>query len=212
MGPTLTSRDRDILRTLTQKVRALSVSQIARSWYGKGERRESCARARLRYLERIGLIQMGTRFAQPELTFDKPLVTLRRRERAPDFGPLSWQLKRRWCGPALLTDVVIATRRVSAFGGRWPRDSEVSHDVSGVASLYLHWVTTDAARANAFISEARLHGRGLRREGWAEHLMVPDGAVEGPTGLVLVEMAGRYTRQKLEAFAQAFSDYAIEIW
>jgi hypothetical protein len=117
----LTPRDRLLLSTLAEKVRLLSVSQVA-DWLFGGS--VQAARKRLRALARHRLIDWYRVLAAPLPTLEKPLAIWKPTDPFPDFRVLLREIRReRFAGPARMVTVV------SIRGGRRPRAAETSHDL-----------------------------------------------------------------------------------
>jgi len=197
-SPTLSPRDRDLLDTLTLRVRVLSVAQVARCWFGHVGEPVRQASRRLAILERSGLIQQASMPARPELVLHRPLLMWRPGRDEPDFNGLATALDRRWREPAAPTKVLIATRRAGnsrgGFGGRWPRRSELSHDLT-LAGLYLAWRSTRKGPQSEWISEAR-----LRREGFGLEQRLPDAMIRDAGDRRIIELGGAYSAAKLRDF------------
>lgn len=205
-------RDEEVLDCLTRRVRVLSIPQIARTWFGETSDPGRQARRRMAMLEQAGLIQGRTVSARPELTLSRPLVTWTPGEPTPDHDRMAYLLEARWREPAVLTDLVIATRGAGTArggsGGRWPRRSEVSHDLT-FAGLYLAWRTSAPAHSAEWISEAR-----LRQEGWGEEDRLPDAMIERDGRRLVIELGGAYGAAKLRDFHRFCAERRLpyELW
>lgn len=194
----LSPRDNEILDALSRRIRVLSIPQIARVWFGNTSDPHRQVRRRLITLEQAGLIKMQSVSARPELTLDRPLVTWTPGDPTPDHERIAYLLEARWREPAVLTNLVIATRGAGSArggsGGRWPRRSEVSHDLT-LAGLYLVWSVSPEARSGEWISEAR-----LRQEGWGEADRLPDAMIDIEGRRRVIELGGLYGAAKLQDF------------
>lgn len=208
----LTERDTQVLEILTRRVRVLSVAQIARSFWQATANAPRNAAARLRTLETAAMVSLRSVLAYPEPEVNGPVCSWRPGHAAPDFGPISYGLKMRWSGPLRAQVVAIATARAGhrfgGSGGRFPRRSEISHDL-GLAAVYLGLRVNEPARAAGWISEA-----GLWSGGGGRHEKLPDALVSLDEGDTAIEFGGAYSKAKLEEF-HAYCDerhLAYEVW
>ncbi len=93
---TLTNRDVDVLETLTLKVHLATLEQIFSGWWSNCSRGTKAARERLSKLEKDGWIERHRVNVHPMLTLAKPELTWVPGGPTPDFGPVSYRLKKRW--------------------------------------------------------------------------------------------------------------------
>lgn len=209
----LTPRDQAILDALTLRVRVLSLSQIARTWWGDTQGPESLARTRLKELEREGLVTLFPLVAHPEIPLDAPLIAWRPGDTPPDFGEASHRAKRRWTRDVTTCAGVFATTVAGNWfggtGGRPPRASEATHDLH-LAAVFLRLREANPSAAATWTSEGRLLARG---EGRGDKL--PDAIVGTRAGgKRVIEFGGAYSKSK---FAQ-FHDFCLrrklpyEVW
>lgn len=206
----LTDRDLGILEVLTRRVRVLTVAQISRTWWGGDG--TSGATSRLATLAAGGFVRRLRFNAHPELQLLAPVVTWRPGLLAPQFGPLAYALAGRWSRPDELTPAVVATRlaatRVGGEGGRVPRPSEVSHDIT-FSGVYLRLRATQPERAALWLSEGQLY-----RQGWGRDGRLPDALIDDPAERTVIELAGTYPKKKLEAFHRFCEEEELgyELW
>lgn len=195
---TLTERDRDLLAALTQRVRVLTLPQVGRTWFGGTADPALQAGRRLRRLAAAGWVTLLTMKARPELELVGPLVDWRRGTPAPDFHRLARLLAIRWTEPIRPTALVLATAtagtRLGGAGGRRPRLSEVSHDIT-LAAVYLRWRDRAAATRGDWLSEAR-----LTQLGFGAGTRLPDALVCCAERRIAIEVGGEYPPAKLRAF------------
>jgi len=211
-GILLGERDRLILDTLTRRVRALSIGQVARTfWEGTNSAQRSAAR-RVGELEVAGLLEQHVVLAHPELELDAPILVWRPGNPTPEFGKIAYCLKSRWRHPPQATRIVIATAEagtwLGGYGGRIPRASETTHDLH-LASVYLRMLKAQPRRARKWESEARLLARGGGR---GEKL--PDALIRSRGGATAIEFGGAYPVTKLRAFHEHCRNrgLAYELW
>lgn len=192
---------RELLSALTLRVRVFSVPQIARTW--------PSAVSALNRLERECLIYTFTAIVHPELELTAPVTRWSKGENPPDFAAAAYALRKRWCKPALPVKCVIASRAAGQMfgghGGRYPRESEETHDIH-LAAVYLRLRSQFPQLASSWIHEEEIKKERRRKKG-----RIPDALVGKNQ---VVEFGGAYKKPKLIAFhkyceAQEF-DY--EVW
>jgi len=209
----LTKRDREILDTITVRVKLLSIPQIARTWWGKSADPEGNARKRIRQLEDAGLLRAISIFAHPEILFAGPVATWTPGQPAPDAGEISYRLQSRWQLPYIPTSAVVATRKAAnhfgGYGERLPRDAEQNHDLH-LAGVYLKIREQDSARAKHWISE--MHIKHSRPDALGEKL--PDGMIRRGDNSQVIEFGGAYTKERVAAFHEFCErkHYQYELW
>jgi hypothetical protein len=210
---TLTPRDVDILDTLTLRVRYLSLAQIARTWWANSQDPLANARARLKGLESAGFVLRFTALARPEFALIAPMIGWQPGDPTPDFGAASYQLQARWTQSAITTPAVIATtaagHQFGGHGGRFPRQSEQSHDLMmGALYLYYRQLLGPARITKQWISEESLREQKQAGE------KVPDAILRTPHGELVIECGGAYSKNKLTQF-HAYCDenaFPYELW
>ena len=208
-----TAADADLLDTLTHKLRVISEGQIARSLWTESRGGMASVRHRLKGLESRRLVICFRAEVHPEITLDTPVISSYPGCRAPDFAAASYyRLRRRWCRPSVSTRCVIATalagRLYGGWGGRFPRESEETHDIH-LAAVYLLLKKRDPRSADYWASEEAIR---LRRGPKSEKL--PDAIIDDPDARKIVEFGGAYSKKKLEAFHVYCSDLDLpyEVW
>lgn len=201
---------RRIVDLLTRQARVLTVQQIAMTWFGANEAR---ARVAVFELEQQALLSRRCVLARPTLILDGPLVQWLPGDELPDFGAVAYRLRRRWREAVEPTEIVVATReakrRLGGFcGGRWPRQSEISHDVS-LSEVYLWYRTFKPEEAECWVPEAQIYA-----ERWGMGERLPDALIRGRDGGIerVVEFGGSYRKQKLQAFHREMCEIPYEIW
>jgi len=208
----LTNRDEAILQALTNRVRVLSIGQVARTFWDGSVHPGTAAKRRLARLEDAGLIEPMMLMAHPELLLSDPVVRWRPGDASPDLGQASYRLKARWTKSPIPTAVVVASERggnaAGGIGGRRPRTSEGTHDLH-VASVYLRLLRDSPSRARYWVSEGAL-ARPMRGCG----NKLPDALIASPSERTVVEFGGAYPKRKLEGFHAfwAKEQMAYEIW
>jgi len=208
----ITDRDQSILDAIVRRVRVLSVAQIARTWFGATQDPVRFASRRLNELAASGFIERFDLHARPELNFELPIMCWAPGEAAPAFSRLSTRLAARWRQPVHRTPAVVATAsagiRLGGHGGRRPRRSEASHDLS-LAALYLHIVKTEPRIARTWVSEA-----GMRRFGFGDKGRLPDALVHRNSRPTIIELGGTYSAAKLIEFHDFCKEQGLryELW
>ncbi len=211
-GFNLTKRDVAILDALTQRVRALTLDQVATHWFGATTSPRKNARRRLRALEAAELVEIFSMAARPIPDLPLPIVAWKPGDNVPEFEKVSYRLVARWRLPAVETVLVIASRQagiwLGGYGGRRPRRSETSHDIA-MGALYLRWLSGASSESGTWISEAR-----LTKMGFGDHRMLPDAVVEFDKHRKAIEFGGAYKAEKLRMFHKfcADEDLPYELW
>lgn len=204
------SRDDDLLAVLTGPVRAMTVAQIARTWWPHTRNPESNARRRLDLLHGRGLVTLREFIAHPETKLAAPLAIWWPGLPQPAMGPIAQIGRGRWAGPQSLTWFVIAgdAARRTATGRRVRelRASEATHDLH-VAAVFLQMRTELPTRAETWRLE---EGFGDKR-GAAK---VPDAIVTDGSRRTAIEIVGAYDVEKLETFHRACAsrEMGYELW
>lgn len=195
----LTSRDREILQTLTLRVKLLTTEQVARTWWSSSADPVHNARKRLRALADENLIDPISILAHPELPLTGPVVSWSPKLPTPDFGAVSYRLRSRWEEPFSSVSAVLATRQTANFfggdPGRHPKAAEQNHDVH-LAAVYLHIRLHRPAWTDHWISEQRI--KRSRPDAPGEKL--PDAMVEDSGRKIAIEFGGAYTKEKVQGF------------
>lgn len=187
-----------MLDTLVRRVRVLTLEQIARTWFAHTVTPRRHADIRLARLERAGLIHRDSMIAHPELLLDTPMAAWNPGDAPPALRSISRLAASRWLAPAQSQKLVVASRMAGTWlggrGGRWPRPSELSHDIT-LAGVFLWFRTHEPDWATAWISEDLLGREGFRGEDRR-----PDALIITPEVRVAVELAGVYRVEKLLDF------------
>ena len=209
----LSPRDNEILDSLTLRVRLLSVSQVARTWWAETANPEANATERLKLLEKAGLVQRFTAMARPELPLEAPIVVWEVGQAPPDFGAASYRLQARFTAALQKRPCVIATRmagaRFGGKGGRLPRKAEQTHDIH-MAAVFLRYRSLHPNLIEHWQSEEIIKRDRPAKKG--EKL--PDAMIRTGTWDRVVEFGGEYNRDKLIAFHDycAEKGFPYEIW
>ena len=200
-----------LLDLLTHKTRVFSVAQIARSIWPELRGAAGVCR-QLRALEVRGLVICFRAEVHPELPLSAPVFSWFPGCRLPDFAVVSHRLRNRWTEKTVSTQCVIAStsagRLHGGWGGRFPRESEETHDLH-LSAVYLRLHETNPEAAARWISEETIR---LRRGSRSEKL--PDALIDDPTSPRIVEFGGAYKKKKLEAFHGYCSELGLpyEVW
>lgn len=210
---TLTDRDDELLRTLTHRVRALSLAQTARSWWPRSVQ-PATPHARLKQLAAAGYVTLEPQHVGPELQLERPLASWQRGCPRPKLSAIASVAQRRWHTPPVTMPCVVATPRAAAQfggrGGRSPRPTEWTHDLH-LAQVYLLMRVELPTRAASWVHED-LDERPQRALSGEK---LPDAFVTDGLHRTAIELVGSsYNGSKLEAF----HDYcereqlAYELW
>jgi hypothetical protein len=192
---------RELLSALTLRVRVFSIPQIARTW--------PAAVASLKRLEAGGLLSSFITVVHPELSLVGPVIEWRTGRELPDFANASYRLRSRWSGDAVPLKCVIASgaagRMFGGHGGRYPRESEETHDLH-LAAVYLRFRTASPALAASWIHEEEIRRERRQRRG-----KLPDAIINKQH---VIEFGGAYKKSKLIAFHQfcQSGEFEYEVW
>lgn len=208
--------DAEILlrETLCWKIRVLSREQAVRVFALAGVASPRVAKRRLHMLSRLRLVACEELLARPLLALDRPVLSWRPGESAPDYEALAWTLEKRWQAPLVPTRVFFAGREtVRIFGGcakgHLTNVNQVSHDLH-VGEVYLKFLERDRARAGMWVSEDELaeHRKKFEKQ--------PDAVLHDEAGRakLVIEFGGLYGPEKLRAFHVAMTNRSLpyELW
>jgi len=208
----LTTRDVEILDALTKRVRVLTLPQIARTWWTTSKEPRENAKNRLQILQANALVQIQRVPAHPELPIEAPVTTWKPGDAAPDFGAVSYQLKRRWILPTVSTVCIAATptavNRLGGYGGRFPRQIERTHDIHMARVFLLYRQRRPESLSGWIFEEALRQQRGHTSE------RLPDVILQERANQMVIEFGGAYPKAKLEAFHGYCKEktFPYEIW
>ncbi len=202
----ITDRDRRIVEVLTERVRFLTLGQIARVWWSHDPHSIPTVTRRLHRLVDLGLVRTCRVMLHPELSLRAPLATWSPGRTRPDFGAVSYAARSRWTEPLRSEPIAFATARAAdaagGHAGRAPKPSEATHDAH-LATLYLRFMTDRPAAAATWRHESDILAsrhtvRTRRRRRRFEKL--PDAVINECGQCVTVEFAGAYARDRVRAF------------
>lgn len=192
----LTKRDEAVLSTLSLKVHLASLSQIAAEWWGESSAPERAARARLRQLENAGWLLRKRVNIHPLLSLEEPILVWSPSKAEPNFGAVSYQLRKRWTMPLQLTTAFIASRKTAnqygGFGGKFKHRTQLTHDLH-LAELYFAMIAEDAGVSKRWSGEEERASDGEK---------LPDAVLLNESGEVdeVIEFGGQYDRRRVEEF------------
>lgn len=194
--------EEDLLRTLTRKVKTISLARVAATlrWTGPSDDPLKAARRRIKSLVKRGYAELRTVSVQHLDVTGEPVFTYRAGLPLPDFGPIAWTVRSRWKSPPVLTEIVLATAKTrKLFGTRFNRlrSQEQAHDIA-LGDLWIKLQCTRPEVAAAWDPE-RPVGTSLQGKR-------PDVTIRGVPGLNAIEMCGSsYSKQHLTAFHAAIT-------
>ncbi len=202
-----------MVSALALKIRLLSFDEILRSWWPASKSATTNARRRLTELVHDGLLVRERAYARPRLPLEIPISRWKPGEPAPDYGKLSWTVKRRWTEPPREVTVYLASRRAAAiFGGKANGKiknlSQATHDIH-LGALYLKLCREAPTIAAGWIGEDILAPT-------REHQKLPDAILHDRDGRprLVVEFGGAYPAERLQAFHEdcAARELPYELW
>ena len=206
--------EREILETLSVRVRIMTLQQVARTWWSHTQDPRANAARGVRRLADAGLVETLRVLARPELPLTEPLATWRPGQPAPDLSRIAHIGRTRFKHPIVTTTVVRASRqtamRFTGFATRPPRKQETTHEIH-VAAVYL------LLRAHKPALAAKWRGEWLRRPGERRGRhpgKTPDALIVTEGKPTAVEFVGHYTPDKLMGFHKLCEDkkYRYELW
>lgn len=206
-----TTRDLDIVETLTRRVRLLSIEQIAHIWWRCADARRA-ARRRLRRLAAAGLVIRTVVNTHPLLDISEPLAAWSPGAEEPDFTDVSRQAKARWCWPSVPSEVFYASRLAAnlygSSAGQLPDLNHRDHDLL-LGQVYLVFRAVRPAQARQWIGEDTRLKAGYR-------IKDPDAFLVDAAGeaVRIIESAGRYSASQVESFHDHCVEHGLpyELW
>jgi hypothetical protein len=208
---TLTTRDLDLLETLTCRVSLLGTAQaVALAW--PSTRRQGTARGRLSRLARAGWIRLRTVNAHPPLPVIEPLCAWQPGDEDPDYSRIARKAQQRWSQAARPTEICFADKRCASLFGSTAAcrltGSHVDHDLR-LSAVYVHYRRQCPTLASLWIGEHALPKAGYQ-------IKDPDAFLRDQQGRVLrvIESAGRYSATQVERFHEHCADnqFPYELW
>ncbi len=210
MSLTLSSRDLDLITTLTGRVRLLAVSQLKALWEVPECGQRSFGH-RLNRLANAGLIELHIINAHV-LNPTSPLFAWQPNGPEPDPIAIARKARRRWrfaATPTLVcTAGALAANLMGSTACGLPKLEHRDHDLL-LAAAYLQLRLRRAAVAELWIGEHMLPKAGYR-------IKDPDAFLRDPSGKVLfvVESSGSYSPAQVESFHEhcVEHDLPYELW
>ena len=206
-----TTRDLDIVETLTRRVRLLSILQIARIWWPQaGSLR--VVRRRLLRVAQSGLVTRAIVNVHPLLDISQPLARWTPGGDIPDFREVSLQAKSRWQSASTPQEIFCATRlAANVYGssaGALPDLTHRDHDLL-LAQVYVVYRKIGTAEARDWVGEDALPKAGYRIKDPDAFLVDSDGNVNR-----VIESAGRYSFRQVESFHEHCVEHGLpyELW
>jgi hypothetical protein len=207
----LTERDREIVVTLTNRVKVLAIGQIHRAWWLDANLANT--RRRIHRLCIAGwLLPVRVLSKDIDLNPVAPLRIWAPKEPEPDWSCIIRMTSTRWRSPLKSMSAVVGTAQAARhFGGqaRHPRVSEGTHDLF-LAGVYLRLIAERSDDAVHWMGEGQLVAAAGGGEGG-----VPDALIQRPDCPIAIEVVGEsYTPTKLRAF-HAHCDrqnWRYELW
>jgi len=193
----LSTRDKEILTGLTQKVRLFSLRQIAEHWWND---EIANTRRRLRSMVQAELVLKMTVAARSLPSISQPLAVWQPGQEAPNCGQVSYRLQTRWMQRATrsITVFIATAHAAQLFGGigrgELKNPLQATHDL-GVAAVWMQLHTEAPEWAEAWRGEDLMahtrHGEKL-----------PDAFIVNDSGETtwVIEFGGAYDTPRVEAF------------
>jgi hypothetical protein len=191
----LTPIDREIVFTLSQRIRVADICQLARTWWEDTPLGRNCAYRRIGRLVQTGVLESFTLRAHPELPLKEPIWSWKPREARPPVGVVSYRARVRWDKPLQSMTVYVASQRTARLyagcGGRLSHPLQVTHDLH-VSAIYLRLLKHSPAEAAGWVSENVLAPLRRRQK-------LPDAEIHDGNGRVLkvIEFGGSYPPERV---------------
>jgi hypothetical protein len=203
------SRDEEIVRTLAERVRVMSLDQVARHWWTDTRWGKQRCQQVLQELAVEEMLVLRHVLARPVQRLASSLLRWHPGNAVPDFRSLSRLLHRRARQSARMTDIVFATARaVYLFGRRRPtiKLTQITHDLS-VAEVYLHY--RRQGQHQFWTGEDQLDSE------WPLRIK-PDAVLLNEVGAIVraVEYGGDYPPERLLEIHAGMADIELsyEMW
>lgn len=205
--------EKEILSVVSNCVRALTLKQVARTWWADNRKGVARAEYSLRDLAGDGWLQVQPVLARPVHSLRHPLISWMPGDRIPDFSGLSKILHQRALVAAKLTTVIFATSNSTALFGK-----------GGLPKIKLTQMTHDLHVAEVFLI---YRSRGLPVDQWIgeDHFprswpirQRPDGVLQRSDGTIYraIEYGGDYSPERLAELHDGLSSIgtglSYEIW
>jgi len=207
-------REKEMLATLTNRVRVMTLDQVARTWWSEKQWGVSRAKKALCELADAGWVNFHDATSRPICRLQHPLFSWQPADSEPDFSRLSQQLHRRAMVPAEIVPVVYATSKSnSLFGeGTLPKvkPTQMTHDLH-VAEIFLTYRAA-GLRSSEWVGEDQFP------YSWPIQQR-PDAILVDRRGVVIraIEYGGDYSTERLDELHDGLSQFdchglAYEIW
>lgn len=210
---TFTPTDWELIRTLSEKVRAITEHQALRLFAAKGSKNPRATLRRFRRLIRLGLLGQTRALARPVMPLEAPIYSWQPDAPEPNYSALAWRLEKRWRSPLESTRIYFAGPRAIRIFGGWADGElnnlpQLSHDLH-VSEIYLRFLTADPDRAALWTAGERIKATA------AKFTKVPDAILcDHDEHLLAIDFGGVYGPQKLEAFHRNMLERELpyEMW
>jgi hypothetical protein len=193
---TLTPRDIDLLQSLSNHIRILSVDHIAAIWWPDAKNQRT-TRHRLGELKHWGWIMQYTVNAHPPLPVTSPLFTWMPGTSGPDAERIACESRARWSQPSCPTEICVATPVTAGLFGsatrRLPPPEHRDHDLR-LAAVYTYYRTHRRQMTNLWVGKHALPKVGYQQKSPDAVLRDSDGRVIG-----VIHSAGRYHTAQVES-------------
>ena len=209
----LRNRDKQIIITLSRKVRLLTHAQIAYGWWSLSLSGLKNSRRRLGQLVKAGWLVSSNVIAD-SIAISSAVATWSPGQLSLNFGTIAWQLQSRWTQNVRNEKVYVAAKfAANQFGGssngRVKKPKQATHDL-GVSAVYLAMIKERPQDAEAWLGEDIYAGS---RRGQ----VLPDAMLFDPDSTdpyLAIEFGGAYTKERLEEFHHDCQSrkLAYEIW
>ena len=206
----MTNRDEEIIRILSNAVRALSLEQVARTWWTNSRWGRSRAKKTLEELSIEDLLHVRRVLSRPILERSEPIATWQLDAEVPDFKSLVTHLHLRAATPAKMLTIAFASHKSIALFSRRRMTTikltQMTHDLH-VSEVFLHY--RKQGLASAWLSEDQLPVEWPIRER-------PDAVLLGKNQTIVhaIEYGGDYPVERLQELHHGLASAGLsyEIW
>ncbi len=206
----MNEREEEIVRTLAEKVRVLTLSQVARTWWTESRWGKSRAKSALSRLAERKLVRLRRALARPIDLDEEAIVEWSIGDVIPDLETVATYLHRRAMTDASMQSIVIAASKAVALFGTGKAASikltQLTHDLH-VSEVYLRY--RDGELVKRWLGEDRL------TVDWPVRVR-PDAVLIDETGQPshAVEYGGDYPVDRLIELHEQLASIPLnyEIW
>ena len=203
-----TSRDLDILETLTLRIRFMNLNQIASIWWSSGHYQLIGVRRRLRKLCKAGLLSRYSIAAHPVLELSDPVCEWEPGMPAPNCASIAYRLQARWTEPSVSLHAFAASpltaNLFASYSGKLPPPLMWTHDLH-MAEVYRQYRLKRPEEAVLWKGEDAFKKAEHGTKNPDAFLIATDGSVAR-----VIDFGGRYDTERVLDFHVHCADRELE--